>query len=103
MRRSYGTVRRMLCWSLLTLILYVLSYAPFLSAVTYFGSPYHSGPYYRSPAAYRIADWFVTRTPAQTALLSWATCFGVRGTTEMQGWYFAQGVSDTSEFHFNLE
>ena len=103
MKRSFRIVRRTLYWSLLALALYVVSYAPFLWAVTFFGSPYHRGPYYRSPAPYRVADWFVVRSPAQTALLSWADCFGVRGITEMQGWYFAQGVSDTSGLHFNIQ
>ena len=102
MKRSLRIVVRTFRWSLLTLILYLLSYAPFLWAATFFGTSFHRGPYYRSPAVYRVADWFVVSTPAQSTLLGWADCFGVRDTTEFQGWYFAQGVSDTSEFHFNL-
>ena len=90
-------------WSPFAFVFYCLSYAPFLWAVTSAGSTSHFNPYYRSPAAYRLVDWCVVKTPARSALLSWADCFGVRGTTEMQAWYFAQGVSDTSGFHFNIQ
>ena len=103
MKRTFRIVGRTLWWSLLGLGIYVVSYAPFLWAVTFVGSPYERGPYYRSPAAYRVADWFVVRTPLRMPLLCWADCFGVRDTTEFQAWYFAQGVSDTSGFHFNIQ
>lgn len=99
MRRLFRVVGR----TLFLLLVYVVSYAPFLWAVTFFGSPYHRSPYYRSPAPYRVADWLVARTSAGPVVLSWASCFNVRGTMEMQAWYFAQGVSDTSEFHFNIQ
>ena len=52
MKRSFRIVGRTLRWSLLTLVVYVVSYAPFLGAVTFCGSPCHRGPYYRSPAVY---------------------------------------------------
>ena len=84
-------------------ILYLASYAPFLWAVCTFGEPYHRGPYYRSPAAYRLADWCIVHTPAQSLLLWWAKCFGMGYQTDMQAFYFAEGVADPSErYHFNL-
>ena len=84
-------------------VLYLASYAPFLWAVCTFGESYHRGPYYRSPAAYRLADWCIVHTPAQSPLLWWARCFGMGYQMEMQAFYFAEGVSDPAErFHFNI-
>jgi len=88
----------------LAVLVYFLSYAPFLWTVKSFGSTYHQGPYYRAPAVYRLVDWCIVHTPAQRALLKWSEYIGVDGPTEMQAWYFAQGIEDpSSEIRFNIK
>lgn len=101
MQRRFSRVLRLLTYGLLAGLVYVFSYAPFLWVVTMTS---YCGPHYRSPIVYRAVDWCVVNTPARSVLLNWAACFGVEveGTTEMQAWYFAQGVSDTSGFHINI-
>ena len=104
-----GLPERLARWSKYTalvvplVVVYVLSYAPFLLAVTVCDSTF-SEMGYRAPAVYRMAEWCIVRTPAQRPLLKWSECFQVRGTVELQAWYFAQGVDDPStDCHFSLQ
>lgn len=90
---------RYAAWGLLLLVLYILSYAPFLR---FSGDSW--SPYYRAPAVYRPVEWIMLRTPLKASLLEWSTYCGVRDRCEFQVWYFAQGISDpTNEIHFNIQ
>jgi len=83
---------------LLVLITYVASYALFLKA-----APDANSVYYRVPKFYRPVEWMIVKTPLQSMLLRWSECLDVRGRTEMQSYYFAQGISDPpEEIHFNF-
>ncbi len=87
--RSLGCIGIALVFVLLT---YVASYAVFLKFALDANSMY-----YRSPIFYRPVEWMIVKTPLQSMLLRWSECLGVRGRTEMQSYYFAQGISDPPE------
>ncbi len=80
------------------LIMYVASYALFLKS-----APDAIYVYYRAPTFYRPVEWMIVKTPLQSMLLRWSECLGVRGRTEMQSYYFAQGILDPpEEIHINF-
>lgn len=85
---------------LVAFVLYLFSYAPFL-ALTPNSNNFTE---YRSPPFYRPAEWMLFPTPLQPLLLEWAEWHDVRHTTEMQVFFFADGVSNPSkEIHWNKE
>jgi len=79
------------------LIVYLTSYSPYLKLTQDSDS---IG--YRSPKFYRPAEWIIVKTPLQPVILQWAEFVGVRGRTELQSFYYAQGISDPGELHFNF-
>lgn len=87
----------------LGLLIYLLSYAPYLRIVGSFGSAYHRGPYYRSPAVFRPVEWLMWKGADSEFVWIWADCFEVRDATELQVFYYAQDLEDLSGFHFNIQ
>jgi len=80
-------------------VVYVASYSPFLKFAADSDSPY-----YRSPVLYRPVEWVILRTPLQVPLLWWSEFVGARSKTELQIWFFAQGISDPpTQIHFNFQ
>ena len=100
-RPKYTFLRVVACLPMLGII-YLASYAPYLQFAR-LAPDTAVYPYYRSPPFYRVAEWCLVNTPARPIQLWWARCFNVEFETEMQAYYFNQGISDPeSAFHFNI-
>ncbi|WP_339749820.1 hypothetical protein [uncultured Rubinisphaera sp.] len=84
---------------ILSVSIYVLSFAPFLKVV----SLYEDG--FQNPwVAYQPVLWCIWKTPLQKPLLNWANLFGVQSETEMQAWLFVQDVRlEDMHFNYNFE
>ena len=76
--------------TLVAFVLYLLSYALFL-ALTPNSNIFTE---YRSPAFYRPAEWTILRTPLRPLLLEWAEWHDVRHETEIQVFFFHDGITD---------
>ena len=90
----------------LSLSLAVLGCAIYLASYSVYLRQYPTAEYvyWRSPAIYRPAEWAIVRTPLQRPLLKWSSVVGSRGQTELQCFFFAQGVADPLDrFHFNIQ
>jgi hypothetical protein len=80
-------------------VLYVLSYAPFLRFAVGDGREIVG---YRAPVIYRPVEWIMLDTPLRKPLFAWADLCGAHSRCEIQVWFYAQGTSDPDEWHFNF-
>ncbi|HBN74223.1 MAG TPA: hypothetical protein DD473_00050 [Planctomycetaceae bacterium] len=81
---------------ILSISIYVLSFAPLIRL----DSLYHNG-YHNPWVAYEPVLWCIWKTPLQKPLLKWANLFGVQNKTEMQAYLFVQDVR-LEDIHFNF-
>lgn len=88
---------RLLAFHSSLIVLYILSYAPFLRCSAP-NDPVSGSFYYRSPFFYRPVEWLTLKTGPTSPLLKWATLFGSSEAAQIQTWFFAQGCEDPSDF-----
>ena len=98
MRLSISFVTRTVGLCFVGAVLYLMSYAPFLWL-----DDDLDDVYYRSPVFYRPAEWVILRTPLQACMLRWSDLNDVRSETELQVWFYAQGLYDpVNQIDFNI-